>query len=754
MTPDGVGVAHAPPEPGVEELGQVAEPDEARATLATLRALAGCFRPYRRTMVLIGLCLLVEAAFNAFLPLSFSFLIDRALIPRHSTALVVVLVVLSVAVVVAGAVGIARDRLYANLTARVVTDIRLRLFEHLQSLSIGFYARSQVGDVLSRFSGDLVAVENAFASALSWAIAPTIDVCVYTVLLFVLDWRLALVAMLVYPVALLGPRHFAPKAVEASIEKKQLESAALSVVQENISGQSVVKAFSLERPWLDSFEERSDRLRRRSAHVSFVGSLVERSSTVGILVLDVAVVGFGSWLAFDGSLSIGKFVAFQGLFLALGYALSYTTQYFPSLVQALGGYDHIAELLDEEPQVVDAPDAGQLPRLAQEIAFDDVTFGYTADEPNLKHFSARIRAGESVAFVGSSGSGKSTVLSLLMRMYDPGAGAVSFDGHDIRQVTQASVRSQLGVVFQESFLFNATVRENIRMARPDATDADVAEAARAAEIHDFVETLPLGYDTVVGERGGRLSGGQRQRISIARAVLRDPAVLVLDEATSALDPATESALNATLERLGTGRTTVAVTHRLASAASADRIFVLDKGVLVENGSHDELLQTGGHYAELWHRQSGFTLLDDGSRAQVEAARLAEVPLLAGLDLDLLEEVAALFTSEQVPAGRVVVQEGDVGDHFYLVVRGRLIVTRKDASGADIQVNIHEDGDHFGEVALLRAGPRIATVKAEIPTLLLTLAREHFLRLLETAPDVRASLERRIDEYLADWSSRR
>jgi ATP-binding cassette subfamily B protein len=340
-----------------------------------------------------------------------------------------------------------------------------------------------------------------------------------------------------------------------------------------------------------------------------------------------------------------------------------------------------------------------------------------------------------------------------MRMYDPAVGTVSIDGHDIRGVTQVSIRSQMGVVFQESFLFNATVRENIRMARPDATDADVVEAARAAEIHEFVATLPHGYDTVVGERGGRLSGGQRQRISIARAVLRDPAVLVLDEATSALDPATESALNATLERLGRGRTTLAVTHRLASARNADRIFVLDKGVLVEHGRHDELLQADGFYARLWQRQSGFTLLDDGSRAEVEASRLAEVPLLAGLDLDLLEEVADLFRSEQVPAGRVVVQEGDAGDAFYLVVRGRLVVTRRDPSGTEIRVNVHEDGAHFGEVALLRSGPRIATVTAEIPSLLLTLAREHFVRLLESAPDVRASLQRRIDEYLTEWDHR-
>ena len=480
MTPDGVGVAvQAPSEPGVDELGRAEEPGEARATLATFRALAALFRPYRRTTLVIGLCLLVEAAFNAFLPLSFSFLIDKALIPKDKEALVVILVALAVAVIVAGAVGLGRDRLYANLTARVVADLRLRLFEHLQGLSIGFFQRTQLGDVLSRFSGDLIAVENAFASALAWAVAPGLDVCVYTVILFVLDWRLALVSMLVWPIALLGPRHFAPQAVGASVEKKQLEAATLSVVQENVSGQPVVKAFSLEQPWLESFEERSEKLRRRSGARVVRQLLVERSSLVGVLILDVAVIGIGSWLAFDGSLSIGKLVAFQGLFLALGYSLSYVTQYFPSLVHALGGLRPHRDA----PRRAAAGSrcrrrrAAAAPRRRDRLRRRDVRLRAWPGEP-ARTSPRDIRKGESVAFVGSSGSGKSTVLSLLMRLYDPAGGVVTVDGHDLRGVTQASLRSQLGVVFQESFLFNATVRENIRMAKPTATDAEVVEAAR------------------------------------------------------------------------------------------------------------------------------------------------------------------------------------------------------------------------------------------------------------------------------------
>jgi ATP-binding cassette, subfamily B, bacterial len=720
---------------------------------ASIRALWPYFRPYPRLLVLIGLGLLVEAAFNVFLPLSFSILIDKALIPKDKQVLVIVLVALGLGVVITGVVGVARDRLYARLTASVIADLRHEIFAHLQKLSLGFFARMQLGDVLARFSGDLVALEGAFVSALAWAVAPALDVCVYTVVLFLLDWRLALVAMLVWPIALLGPRYFAPRAVSGSYEKKQLESQTLSVVQENISGQSVVKAFGLEDAWLASFEERNAGLRRTTAHVSFLSSLVERSAYSGVLALDVAIIGIGSWLSFNGSLSIGKLVAFQGVFLALGYGLAYVTQYMPGLVQGLGGFRHISELFEQEPQVVDAAESVPLPRLRDEIRFDGVTFGYSEPDANLHDLSVSFAAGESVAFVGSSGSGKSTALSLVMRFYDPWSGSVTFDGHDLRGVTSASLRSQFGVVFQESFLFNTTVRENIRMGKPDATDAEVEAAAGAAEIHEFVVGQPDGYDTVVGERGGRLSGGQRQRLAIARAILRDPAILVLDEATSALDPGTEAAINATLERVAEGRTTITVTHRLAVAKGADRIFVLDQGRLVESGRHDELVAAPGLYQELWRRQSGFTVEADGDRAVVSPERLAEVPILSGVEPELLARIAELFTSEQYPARRVVVQEGDPGDRFYLVVRGRLIATRKDADGNAVQVNVHEDGDHFGEIALLRKANRLATVTTETPALLLSLAREPFLELIESAPHVRESMDRIIDEYLAAWAAR-
>jgi ATP-binding cassette subfamily B protein len=280
------------------------------------------------------------------------------------------------------------------------------------------------------------------------------------------------------------------------------------------------------------------------------------------------------------------------------------TQYVPSLAQAAGSIHHLDDLFDVRPLVQDAPEAVPLSRLEREIALVDVGFRYEDEGFELSGVDVRIPKGSHTALVGASGSGKSTVLNLLLRFHDPTKGQVLFDGRDIRTGTQDSLRAQMGMVFQDSFLFNATILDNIRMGRPDASEAQVEAAARAAEIHDFIAALPQGYHSVVGERGSQLSGGQRQRLAIARALVRDPAILILDEATSALDYATEAAVNATLLKVAKNRTVITVTHRLGTAATAHHLVVLDKGRVVERGTHDELLARAGVYAALWHNQMG------------------------------------------------------------------------------------------------------------------------------------------------------
>ena len=377
------------------------------------------------------------------------------------------------------------------------------------------------------------------------------------------------------------------------------------------------------------------------------------------------------------------------------------------------------------------------------ITFDRVTFGYATTRPNLVDISLTIDKGQHVAFVGPSGSGKSTVLSLLLRFYDPQQGCVTIDGCDLRTITQDSYRSQIGVVFQESFLFNVSVRENIRLGHLTATDDEIEWAARHAEIHETIVKMPYGYDTIVGERGARLSGGQRQRLAIARALVRNPHILVLDEATSALDPASEAAIQETLGRVSAERTVVSVTHRLANAMRATRIVVLDDGRIAEQGSHDELIKHDGLYTRLWRKQAGLSLVDtEGSRARVDLNWLRALPFFEPVSTAMLAELCGHFITEHFAEGRSVVVEGDPGDKFYIIVRGRVNAFHKSPRGPHEAPAILGDGDYFGEVALLRDVPRTATVETLTPSIFLTLTAAQFYDLVHDAPGLRQTLGKR------------
>ncbi len=578
---------------------------EAAGALATIYAFVKPFLGnYKKIIAFVSLGVLVETLFNVIMPLSLKFLIDDALGEEDFEALIKILSVLAVAGVVTSIVAVWYERWDAKLAASLISDVRTQLFEHVQNLPAAFFARTRRGEILSRFSVDMTAFEGTVKGFANSAALPFFELIAGIILMLFLNWQLAAISLLVFPITLIGPRILTPKAVQANYEQKLNESTLLGMVQESIATQAVVKAFMLQRRTLGWFTMRNDDARRKIASAAFLSTMVERTVTISVLLLHLVVLAIGAYLATKGQITIGTFVTFESAFWEVSYNIAHIMHFIPVSITSAAAVRHIQELLDEPTRGADRPGAPDLPRVSHDVSFERVTFQYEGSEtPVLDNFSLKLDVGKTIAVVGPSGSGKSTLLNLILRLYVPDEGRITIDGVDIRKVTRDSLRRSMAVVFQENMLFNMSIRENIRLGKEGATDKEVEEAARKAEIHRYIMSLPRKYDTQVGERGDTLSGGQRQRIAIARAIVRDPSILLLDEATSALDQTTEAAINKTLMKLAKGRTMIFSTHRLTSVVDMDEIIVISGGQAIERGSHEELLAANGMYRKLWDDQS-------------------------------------------------------------------------------------------------------------------------------------------------------
>ncbi|MCA6123585.1 ABC transporter ATP-binding protein [Bradyrhizobium sp. WSM 1704] len=590
----------------------------AKEAAGALSTLYGFVRPllanYRKPFAFVAFGVLVETLFNVIMPLSLKFLIDDALGEEDFQALYKILGVLAVAGIVTSIIAVWYERWDARLAAGIIADVRTRIFEHVQNLPSAYFARTKRGEILSRFSIDLSAFEGSIKTFANSAALPFLELIAGIILMLFLNWQLAAVALLIFPITLIGPRILTPKAVQANYEQKQNEAALLATVQENVAAQAVVKAFNLQRRALGWFTMRNLDVRTKAASAMFLSTMVERTVTIAVLLLHLVVLAIGAYLATKGQITVGTFVTFESAFWEVSYNIAHLMHFIPVSIQSAAAVQHIQELLDEPTRGADRPGAPDLPRITNDISFDRVTFRYEgAQTPVLDNLSLKLNAGKSIAIVGPSGSGKSTLINLILRLYVPDEGRVAIDGVDIRRVTRESLRASMAVVFQENMLFNMSIRENIRLGKEGADDAEVEDAAKKAEIHSYIMSLPEGYDTPVGERGDTLSGGQRQRIAIARAIIRNPSVLLLDEATSALDQTTEAAINRTLLNVAKGRTMIWSTHRLTSVVEMDEIIVISGGQAIERGSHAELLARNGVYRKLWDDQGHVShSADDGA----------------------------------------------------------------------------------------------------------------------------------------------
>ncbi|HTS72530.1 MAG TPA: ABC transporter ATP-binding protein [Gaiellaceae bacterium] len=482
---------------------------------------------------------------------------------------------------------------------RILADLRNRLFDHLQRLSLGFYERNRAGVIISRLTNDVEAIDQLVTDGVTSLVQNTLTLLGTAILLFVLDWRLALATLLVIPFMSIASAIFRKRSARAYAAVRERLGLVTATLAEDIAGMRVVHAFTREHASMENFRTVTERYRDSNMQTVVLNGLyfpfVDLLSSVALAV----VLGYGGYLYFQGNVTLGTLFAFMLYVQNFFDPVQQLSQLYGTFLSATAALDKIVDVLDQEPEIADRPDALELPRVEGNVAFEDVRFGY-GDGPEVLHgLTLDVPAGTTVALVGHTGAGKSTIAKLLARFYDPREGRITIDGHDLRDVTQASLRHQLGIVPQEGFLFAGTVRENIAFGRPDAPPEDVLRAAETIGAHDFVLRLEEGYETQLQERGTRLSLGQRQLVALARALLADPRILILDEATSSVDIGTERKIEGALRTLLAGRTAFVIAHRLSTIRDADLIVVLEHGQVVEQGTHDELMRARGLYTSLY-----------------------------------------------------------------------------------------------------------------------------------------------------------
>ncbi|WP_405731753.1 lipid A export permease/ATP-binding protein MsbA [Anaerovibrio slackiae] len=566
-----------------------------------LRLLA-YIKPYKKRLAAAVVCIIMAAGANLYLPWIIKDMIDDVLMSKDMLMLNLIAAGILVVMFTRGVFYYGQSYLVSYVGQRVIIDVRSMLFRKFQKMPLSYYDRQQTGTVMSYITNDVSAMQSAIVDNLIELVTESSILIGSLAMMIYLDWKLSLLTLMTIPLVGFAMKIFGRKLKRSSTVIQERAAEITSLLQESISAIRVVKSFVRETYEIKRFEEQNWRNFQAAMKNVKLSSLLTPTVEFLAAIAVTFIVWFGGYEVVNEVITAGELVAFLTYAVNLANPVKRLSRVYAAIQKAMAAADRVFEVMDLDEKITDVPGAKPLPPIKGQVEFKDITFSYKEGQPALQHISLKAEPGQMIALVGPSGSGKSTIANLIPRFYDVDSGTISIDGHDIRQVTADSLREQIGLVPQETMLFSTTVMENIRYGRLDATDEEVVEAARAANAEEFIKDLPEGYDTKLGERGLNLSGGQRQRLAIARAILKNPRVLILDEATSALDTESEKIVQDALDKLMVGRTSFVIAHRLSTIFNADQIFVVENGHLREHGTHEELLAAGGLYSNLYNIQ--------------------------------------------------------------------------------------------------------------------------------------------------------
>ena len=575
-----------------------------KVTKEMLVRIGRYFLPYWKHILLVFVCITVSSLLGLVPSMLTKDIVDKAL-PGKDMKLLTMLILASFgATILLSLIGVAESFLNTWISTHIIYDMKNKMYKHLEYMSLKFFTTVKPGEIMTRMTSDIGGIQSVFNGTLVSILQNILVLVTTAVTLVSMNWKLAIVGMFVIPMFVAPTRKVGKVRWKIASETQKKVAELNEIIQEtlSISGSTLVKLFTKEKEEYDDFEKLNKEVTRLQIKESIAGRWFMMVRRVFTTMGPMLIYFYGGYLFIQDEITVGEIIAFVTLLNRLYGPVQSLSNIHIDITRSLALFERIFEYFDLKHEITDKPDAITMPDIKGLIEFENVSFAYTDQKQTLKNISFTIKPGEMAALVGPSGAGKTTITNLIPRLYDVNGGCVKIDGIDIRDVTLESLRSQIGVVTQDTYLFNDTIKNNLLYARKDATDDELIAACKAANIHDFIMSLPDGYDTIVGNRGVKLSGGEKQRVSIARVILKNPRIVILDEATSSLDSMSEALIQDAIQPLLENRTCIAIAHRLSTVIAADHIFVIKDGELVEAGKHEELVKKGGVYKELYDTQ--------------------------------------------------------------------------------------------------------------------------------------------------------